>query len=235
VVADAGYGTTTEFREGIDALGLQYMVSVQSPTTVWTNDNPPPPAPILKTAAPGRPKKLRVRDADHQPRSVLEVARALPRTAFKNVSWREGSKGSMCSRFAAVRVRAAHRDNWLSEPRPEQWLIIEWPKSKAEPIKFWLSNLPKTTSLADHVTLCMMRWRIERDYEELKSELGLAHFEGRSWRGFHHHATLCIAAYAFLLCERMRFSPLSNKSRADLIEVPAVPEGFTPRGAATAA
>ena len=102
-------------------------------------------------------------------------------------------------------------------------------------MKYWLTTMPAEISLNDHISLCMSRWRIERDYQELKSELGLAHFEGRSWRGFHHHATLCIAAYAFLVCERIRFSPLSTKSRAHLLQVPTVPKSFKPRGASSAA
>ena len=233
VVADAGYGSTTEFREGLDALGLRYAVGVIKTTTVWTTNNRAPKPPLPQKTM-GRPRKLLVRDGANQPSSVAEVAKALAKKSYKSVTWREGAKGVMRSRFACVRVRAAHHDFKRTEPRDEQWLLIEWPKHEAEPIKYWLTTMPANIKLKDHVALCMSRWRIERDYQELKSELGLAHFEGRSWRGFHHHASLCIAAYAFLVCERQLFSPLSYKSRAHLIEVPAVPESFTPRGAASA-
>ena len=104
-------------------------------------------------------------------------------------------------------MRAAHRDYWLGEPRPEEWLLIEWPEGEKEPTKYWLSTLPEDTVLRDLVDLAKLRWRIERDYQELKQEIGLGHFEGRGWRGFHHHATLCIAAYGFLVSERSRFPP----------------------------
>jgi SRSO17 transposase len=113
----------------------------------------------------------------------------------------------MHSRFAALRVRVAHRDYWRSEPREEQWLLIEWPKAEKEPTKYWLSNLPVSISARKLVATAKLRWRIERDYEELKQELGLGHFEGRNWRGFHHHASLCIAAYGFLVMERCFFPP----------------------------
>src|SRR5437660_10573588 len=128
----------------------------------------------------------------------------------RGVTWRQGTRGAMRSRFAAVRVRPAHRDDGRSTPRPEEWLLIEWPRPEAAPIKYWLSTLPPTATRADLVQLAMLRWRIERDYQELKDELGLDHFEGRGWRGFHHHASLCIAAYAFLAAERLAHSPLSR-------------------------
>src|SRR5204862_6385164 len=132
------------------------------------------------------------------------------------------------SRFAALRVRAAHRDYWSSEPRPEEWLLIEWPKQEAEPTKYWLSTLPASTKLSDLVRLAKQRWIIERDYQELKQELGLGHYEGRGWRGFHHHATLCIAASGFLVAERSRFSPSARPAPIGL-SVPAPPPDFPPR------
>jgi len=139
----------------------------------------------------------------------------------------------MRSRFAAVRVRASHHDDALSDPSYEEWLVIEWPRSEAEPTKYWLSTLPAEATLQGLVALYRMRWRIERDYQELKDELGLDHFEGRSWRGFHHHATMCIAAYAFLTTERLRFSPLSTARRSRFIQTLELPEGFRPRGSAS--
>src|SRR3989441_1532648 len=138
----------------------------------------------------------------------------------------------MRSRFAAVRVRPAHRDDWRSTPRPEEWLLIEWPRTDAAPIKYWLSTLPPTAPRADLVRLAMLRWRIERDYQELKDELGLDHFEGRGWRGFHHHATLCIAAYAFLAAERLAQFPPEPLA---FLQPARVPTRFTPRGAPPAA
>ena len=124
------------------------------------------------------------------------------------MSWREGSNETLSSRFAAVRVRPASRDWKRSTPHPLEWLLIEWPEGEKEPTKYWLSTLPEDASIDGPVDTAKLRWRIERDYEELKSELGLAHFEGRGWRGFHHHATLCIAAYGFLIRERAAIPPL---------------------------
>jgi Transposase DDE domain len=133
----------------------------------------------------------------------------------------------MRSRFAAVRVRPAHRDDWRSTPRPDEWLLIEWPRTEAAPIKDWLSTLPPTAPRAELVQLAMRRWRIERDYQELTDELGLDHFEGRGWRGFHHHASLCIAAYAFLAAERLAHFPPEPLA---FLRPARVPKGFMPRG-----
>jgi SRSO17 transposase len=144
----------------------------------------------------------------------------------------------MRSWFAARRVRAAHRDYWRKEPHPEQWLLIEWPKTEKEPTKYWLSNLPASITLRKLVAIAKLRWRIERDYEELKQELGRGHFEGRNWRGFHHHATLSIAAYGFLVRERCLFSPSGNVRQfeaADIqIRIPPVQPDYKPRGATRA-
>jgi len=137
----------------------------------------------------------------------------------------------MRSRFAAVRVRPAHRDDWRATPRPAEWLVIEWPRTEAAPIKYWLSTLPPTATRAELVQLAMLRWRIERDYQELKDELGLDHFEGRGWRGFHHHASLCIAAYAFLAAERLAHFPPAPLA---FLRPARLPAGFTPRGAPSA-
>jgi SRSO17 transposase len=154
---------------------------------------------------------------------------SLPISAWKTVSWREGTRKPLHSRFAAVRIRPAHRDYWSSQPRPEEWLLIEWPKSETEPTKDWFSTLPGDTKLKDPVCLAKHRWIIERDYEELKQELGLGHYEGRGWRGFHHHATLCTAAYGFLVAERSRFSPWARTGRLAL-SIPALPRKFQTRG-----
>jgi SRSO17 transposase len=152
---------------------------------------------------------------------------SLPSSAFKEITWREGTKRRLRSRFAAVRVRPAHRDYEKAEPRAEEWLLIEWPRSEPEPTKYWMSTLPSNTPLKALIKMAKHRWVIERDYQELKQELGLGHFEGRNWRGFHHHATLCIAAYGFLVAERNPFFPLCPH-RSSWIHCPAAVDGFPP-------
>ena len=228
VLADAAYGMDGQFRAGLRALQLEYAVGVQSSMSVWGPGKQPLPAKPQDKKR-GRPAKLLRRDEDHQPVSSKQLALALPETAWKEISWREGSK-KLGSRFAAVRVRPAHRDYKQSEPNPEEWLLIEWPKGAEEPTKYWLSNLPAATERHDLVRIAKHRWIVERDYEELKQELGLGHFEGRGWRGFHHHATLCIAAYGFLIAERSLFSPSVRVGQIQL-PVPKVPAKFHPRGA----
>ncbi len=136
------------------------------------------------------------------------------------MTWREGSRHPLRSRFAAVRIRAAHRDHKLHQPRELEWLPIEWPRGEDEPTKYWMSNLAENSRLRALVALAKQRWIIERDYRELKQELGLGHFEGRGWRGFHHHATLSIAAYGFLVAERCRFSP---SARSGITPTPSLP------------
>jgi len=229
VIADAGYGNETSFRENLAALDLSYALGVHRDTTVWK----PGEGPLPKKPWSGRgqpPKRLR-RDPEHRPVSVLALAQSLPEKTWKNVTWREGTQHRLRSRFALRRVRPAHRDEKRTEPRPEEWLLIEWPKGEAEPTKYWLSTLPVATKIRDLVYLAKQRWIIERDYEELKQELGLGHFEGRGWRGFHHHATLCIAAYGFLVAERSRFSPSARAGELEL-SLPQAPPDFRPRGAA---
>jgi SRSO17 transposase len=227
VVADAGYGVDTQFRRDITELGLQYVMGIQPAVTVWEPGKQPLPAKPAK--AKGRPSKLLRRDEKHQPVSVKELALALPSSSWKSISWRQGSQRTLRSRFAAVRVRVAHRDYERIEPRDEEWLLLEWPKGESEPAKYWLSTLPAATKLKDLVKIAKHRWIIERDYEELKQELGLGHYEGRGWRGFHHHATLCIAAYGFLIAERNRFSPSAHVGNIGLC-TPEPRPGFRPRG-----
>ena len=186
------------------------------------------PLPPLPWSGRGRRPKLMRRDAEHSPVSVKALARDLPAARWQMISWREASAGALTSRFARVRVRAAHRDAWRTEPRDEEWLLIEWPEGDAEPAKYWLATLPPEVPFDRLVDLAKLRWRIERDYQELKQELGLAHYEGRGWRGFHHHATLCIAAYAFLIAERARLPP----SAAGKFATSDIPKDRPPRGAA---
>jgi SRSO17 transposase len=192
VAADAGYGDTTAFRDALTGAGLAYVVGVKKETTAWPpGETPGPPKPWTGR---GWPPTLVQRTATHRPQSLKQLALALPPTAWRPVRWREGTRGAMRSRFARLRVRPAHRDELRTAPRAEEWLLIEWPRAEPEPTKYWLSTLPVTTSVPDLVRLAKLRWRIERDYQELKDELGLDHFEGRGWRGFHHHGALCIAA-----------------------------------------
>jgi SRSO17 transposase len=227
VLADAAYGINTEFREGLSKLKLQYVVGVQSSLTVWEPGKRPLPA--KPRGRMGRPPQLLQRSANHQPVSAKQLAMSLPSGAFREVTWREGTERKLRSRFAAVRVRPAHRDYEKAEPRAEEWLLIEWPRNEAEPAKYWISTLPLATPLKALVKMAKHRWIIERDYQELKQELGLGHFEGRNWRGFHHHATLCIAAYGFLVAERNRFSPSARAGHLGFTAPWPAPE-FRPRG-----
>jgi SRSO17 transposase len=160
---------------------------------------------------------------------VKQLAMNLSSTAFKEITWREGAERKLQSRFAAVRVRPAHRDYWKAEPHAEEWLLIEWPRGETDPTKYWISTLASDTRLKALIKMAKQRWIIERDYQELKQELGLGHFEGRNWRGFHHHATLCIAAYGFLVAERSRFSPSARAGHPGFVAPGQVPH-FSPRG-----
>lgn len=227
VLADAAYGNDNEFRAGLSELQLRYVVGVQGSTTVWEPGVAPLPA--KPWTGQGRPPRLLRRSPQHQPLSVEQLARALPASAWKKITWRQGASRPLRSRFALLRVRPAHRDYEQAEPHPEEWLLIEWPAGEAQPTHYWLSTLPPETTRQALVKLAKHRWIIERDYEELKQELGLGHYEGRGWRGFHHHATLCIAAYGFLIAERNRFSP---SARIGDLALPAarVPHRFRPRG-----
>jgi SRSO17 transposase len=227
VLADSAYGNETRFREGITELELRYAVGVHENLTVW-----PPgevPRPKKRRKGRGRPPTRLHRDAKHQPVAVKDLAFSLSEQAWKTVTWREGTRHKLKSRFAAVRVRPAHRDEKRRQPYPQEWLLMEWPAGETEPTKYWLSTLSVQTRLTALVRLAKHRWIIERDYEELKQELGLGHYEGRGWRGFHHHATLCIAAYGFLVIERTRFPP---SARAGGVELRAakIPPQFQPRG-----
>jgi SRSO17 transposase len=227
VLADAGYGTSIEFRESLSELDLRYCVGVLPQTTVWTADRAPLPPKPAKSKL-GRPATRLRRAAGHEPISVKELAFELPKSAWRNIGWRDGTNTRLLSRFTALRVRAAHRDYNRSELREQEWLVMEWPESESEPVHYWLCTLPEGTALRTLVNKAMTRWRIERDYQELKQEFGLAHYEGRGWRGFHHHATLCIAAYGFLLSQRLKGG--GDKKNSAQSEASLLPEGYTPRG-----
>jgi SRSO17 transposase len=232
VLADAGYGNDTAFRDALTERKIPYVVSIQSTTTVWYGEMKPlPPKPYSGIGR--RPSTLQ-RDEKNHPLTVKEVALRLSPEAYQEIPWRQGTSGVLSSRFARVRVRAAHRETHTQ--REEEWLIIEWPEGEAEPIKYLLSTLPEDINFSELIDIGQRRWRIERDFQELKSELGLNEYEGRSWRGFHRHASLCLATYAFLLAERGRFSPsgvLESKSlpfppvRADGV-LPVIAERHNP-------
>jgi len=205
VLMDAGYGTNSGLRLAITDLELSYVAAI---------------TPIVKVrpVRAGKPKRV----------SVEDLARSLPKRAWRTITWREGSNARLRSRFASVRVRAAPI---RGEARfGEETLLIEWPRDEAAPTKFWLANVDPEMPLRDLVDLAKLRWRIERDYEDLKQEIGIGHYEGRTWRGFHHHGTMSIAAYGFLISERERIPP-SGPDRAVAIEKSAIPGGYRPRGA----
>jgi SRSO17 transposase len=229
VLADAGYGNDSEFRRGVRRLTLSYVLGIQKSTRVWAPGTEPLPPPEYSGC--GRPPKLPRRSLQHTPVSVLKAAQDLPKSAYQIIVWREGTQKMLSSRFAAVRVREGHRYYWRTERPSEEWLLIEWPEGEPEPTKYWLSNLEAAASLEELVATAKLRWRIERDYQELKQEIGLGHFEGRGWRGFHHHATLCIAAYGFLVAERSSFPPSGPDIRPSFT-LPQVPAGWQPRGSA---
>jgi len=233
VLMDAGYGSHSDLRAAVTALGLPYVAGILSNTTVWAPGTGPLP-PKASTPGRGQPSKRLRRDGEHRPVKVKDLAFGLPAKAWRTITWREGTNVPLRSRFARLRVRIARRDFERTEPWPEEWLLIEWPKGEKEPTKYWLSTLPANIGFARLVDLAKLRWRIERDYQELKQELGLGHFEGRGWRGFHHHATLCIAAYGFLISERETIPPSATRY-ATIFPKPAVPNGYRPRGAAPAA
>jgi SRSO17 transposase len=207
VLMDASYGTNTALRTGIDALGLDYVAAI---------------LPTVKVRAAKNPEE-RV--------SVKELALSLPKRAWRTITWREGSAAPLRSRFARLRVRIAPIRG--AAGRPEETLLIEWPEDEAAPTKYWLSNLDNKISFRDLVDIAKMRWRIERDYQDLKQEIGLGHYEGRGWRGFHHHGTLCIAAYGFLVSERETIPP-SGPGCSGRFEKPAISGRYRPRGAAAA-
>jgi SRSO17 transposase len=226
VLADAGYGADTKFQARLAELGLEFVVGVQPRAKIWINGKQP--LPPKAWSRQGRPPSNLRRDADHQPIEAKTWAMQLPPEAWQDIVWREGTKGELVSRFTYARIRPAHRDYWRNEPWPELTVLAEWPGGEAEPTKIWFANIHVDTSLEHLVHLAKLRWRIERDYLELKQELGLSHYEGRGWRGFHHHASLCIAAYGYLIKERLALSP-SGKNRPGSKQV-ALPKTYIPRG-----
>jgi SRSO17 transposase len=225
VMMDPAYGNDARLRTGVTALGLTYVAGIQSNCLVW----PPGTGPRRR----GKPLNNTGRRDEPDLISARKLALGLPQQAWRTIRWREGSADWLSSRFARVRVRAAHR-YLLPESLAQEWLLIEWPEGEAKPTKYWLSTLPANIGFRELVDLAKLRWRIERDYQELKQEVGLGHFEGRGWRGFHHHATLCIAAYGFLISERETIPPSAPRS-APPFQKPALPDDYRPRGSPLAA
>jgi SRSO17 transposase len=224
VLMDPGYGHDGRLRMGVTALGLTYAAGIQSNTLVWPVGNEP-------RRAGKAPSKGRRDEPDLI--WVKDLALGLPKKAWRRIKWREGSADWLSSRFARLRVRVGDRRR-RPDDCPQEWLLIEWPEGEKEPTKYWLSTLPEQIGFRRLVDLAKLRWRIERDYQELKQEVGLGHYEGRGWRGFHHHATLCIAAYGFLISERETIPP-SAARRAPLFAQLTLPKAHRPRGSALAA
>lgn len=201
VLGDAAYGDVTELRTGLEERGIRYVLDVKGTTSaIPASTEPQTPA----YAGKGRPPAPRYR----RPFSnIAALAAGLGEDAYQQICWRQGTKGELASRFTAIRVkltniklRSAHADGEL----PIRWLLAEWPQGKGAPTDFWISDLPDNTPIEDLVSLAKLRWRIEQDYRELKDALGLDHFEGRSWPGWHHHTTLVSVAHGFLTLERLR-------------------------------
>jgi SRSO17 transposase len=218
---DAGYGHDSKLRTGIAELGKRYVAGIQPQTLVWKPG-------VRRGRAPNKGRH----DAPNTI-SVKDLALELRAKAWRTIKWREGTNEWLSSRFARVRVHVASSHECAEKPAQE-WLLIEWPEGEKEPTKYWLSTLLKNITFRDLVDAAKLRWRIERDYQELKQEVGLGHYEGRGWRGFHHHATLCIAAYGFLVSERETIPPSGPRSAA-LFPQLALPDGYRPRGSSLAA
>jgi SRSO17 transposase len=202
VLGDAAFGEVTAFRDALTVRGLSYVLRVPSNLVVW-----PPGTRFrvpVRQSATGRPRSTLRPVTATTPLTLAALAVTLP---HRRVTWREGSRGRQASRFAAIRVHLAHRHAEGAGPGPEVWVLSEWPRGESAPTKYYLSSLPATTALRTLVRFGKLRWRIERDYQELKGELGLDHFEGRTWNGFHHHVALCAAAHTFLALRRALFPP----------------------------
>lgn len=221
VLADAAYGNDGQFRDGVTALGLAYAVGVQSNMLLWKADS------VLPLQDPDGRKPSRPQQRTHQV-SAKDLALNQFPEAWQMVAWREDGE-AFTSRFMRMRIRPVTR----AEQPVEEWLLVEWPEPEAEPTKYWLSTLPADIGFEALVDATKLRWRIERDYQELKQEVGLGHYEGRGWRGLHHHITLCIAAYGFLIAERATFPPSGprNPGKPKAVVVPA---GYRRPGATAA-
>jgi SRSO17 transposase len=200
VVADTGYGDSTKFRDALVQRECPYLVGISANHLVWPPGSQPKKP--KRTGGPGRPR-TRYRDGKQQPIAISEVGRQLK---YRKFTVADGRGGSKSGKFAFARVHLAERHTKGRPPSEPVWLICEWRPAKKE-YRFHVSNLPLSTPKRELVRLTKMRWRVERDYQELKGEIGLDHYEGRSWRGFHHHVTLCSVAHGFLALQRRVFPP----------------------------
>jgi SRSO17 transposase len=203
-LADSAYGDCFEFREIVRMFGFDYAVGIHSPTTMWPLDS--------------REHRL------GEPLTARAIADALPPRAFRTITWREGTmpgkRGKLRSRFHFSRVKVAHDDGSDPASREPVWLIIEWPEGEKAPSKFALTTLRRTMSKKQIVRLLKERYRTERVYEEMKGELGLDHFEGRSFPGWHHHVSVALCCYAFVIGERMRHFPPETRRQGRARSIP---------------
>lgn len=203
VVADSFYGNDFGFRAALRERQFAYVVEVEATTVVWTQD---PNLPLPTAKKRGRPRQYPPLQALPRPENLRAVAEQLPPSAWRTVAWREGSQGVQRSRFARLEVWAAH--GWRAQqhpPRVAEWLLVEWPPDAGAPSKYWLAQLAEpSVGLRRLIRLARARWRVELDYRQLKEELGLDHYEGRHWLGWHHHVCLVSIAYAFLRAEQAR-------------------------------
>jgi SRSO17 transposase len=211
VVTDAGYGDVTAFRLGLTERGLAYVVAVKPTTSAHSAEAVPEQPASTGRGRPPLPRYL------EDPSNLKALALAARRRALRPVTWRHGTKktkgnptAAMRSRFMALRVRPANRDipHGSDGSLPECWLLVEWPPGESEPTDYWLSTLPADTPITTLVRLAKIRWRIEHDYRELKHGLGLDHFEGRTYTGWHRHVTLVALAQAF--CTTLRLDPKAH-------------------------
>jgi len=209
VLGDCAYGNNTELRDKLHGADLQYVLSVSPETTVF---GPETAFAVPSNEGKDRGRYLRPRP-DREQESIGALVARRGETRLKTVTFRDGPDGRpVKSRFMFLRVRAAHHwrpnvDRWANGgeiPPREEWLIAEWPKGQAQPTDYWLANLPASTKPGRLARLARLRWKIELDYKQLKGELGLDHYEGRSWLGWYHHTALVTAAHGFLTLERLR-------------------------------
>jgi SRSO17 transposase len=222
---DVAYGNDSRLRAGMTELNVPYVAGILPNTLMWRPGTGPrrKDKPLNNTGRRDEPDLV----------AAQQIALGLPKQAWHTVKWREGSADWLSSRFARVRVKVGP-NKLVPEKLQAEWLLIEWPKGEAAPTKYWLSTLSEDISFERLVDLAKLRWRVERDYQELKQEVGLGHYEGRGWRGFHHHATLCIAAYGFLIAEQATIPPSGPRS-ATPFQAPRLPDDYRPRGSSLAA
>jgi SRSO17 transposase len=199
VLGDAAYGDNSDLRRRLAGAGREYVLAVSPSTAVFAPETHF--AVPASTAGTGRPRTRP--QPDRAPEPIGSLVRRLGAEGAQAVAFRDGPDGEAVSRFIFARVRASHEHRKRPSPPPEEWLICEWPEGEQEPTGYWLSNLPADALPERLARLARLRWKIELDYKQLKGELGLDHYEGRSWRGWRHHTALVTAAHGFLTLERL--------------------------------